>query len=422
MSRNYLADYNLLAVSDLAKETAINTEQTLGHTFLIDKKDVPSLDPRVEDNRDEATGKEEPDIVYRLGNLASFSPNFNKAQAQHFAFGLAYALGTISNSAWGTGYKHLITPTSGMDLPGFTAGFRAGLTIYKRRFASLYVDKLTATFAKDSWAKLVLGLKGTGKFTDNMTQESVTAAYNATSLTLAANAVQGSDAATRLDNVHSIRVQVPSTLEWVDVVYSVVSGATPAVITIVAPGVPATSTTYKILYVPAEAAWATFPARIDEPPMRVTDLTMKLGGLWNGSTFLGGHTIDFEIESVEYALDNQMEIAFRPGGTGTYANFARRQGRIQTLTLNRQARDFLLQQKMVDNEYFGVYLKATGAEFETGKNYYVELIFPRCNLLRAPISIGNKDIIEAGTLQVLQDDTYGSVRAEVANMIATYAA
>src|SRR5512134_1511964 len=109
--RNYLADYNLLAVSALNKETAINTEQTLDTTMLVAKGDVISLVPRREDNRDELTGKEEPDTVYDLGAMSELSMNFEKAQPQHFGFGYAYALGGVGVSAWGTGYKHVITPT-----------------------------------------------------------------------------------------------------------------------------------------------------------------------------------------------------------------------------------------------------------------------------------------------------------------------
>ena len=60
MSRNYLADYNLLAVSALLKETAINTEQTLDTSLLVAKSDIIQLDPRREDNSNELTGKEEP--------------------------------------------------------------------------------------------------------------------------------------------------------------------------------------------------------------------------------------------------------------------------------------------------------------------------------------------------------------------------
>lgn len=420
--RNYLADYNLLAVSANLKETALNTEQTLDTSLLVAKSDILRLVPRREDNKDELTGKEEPDTVYDLGALSEGSLTFGKAQAQHFGFGYAYALGNpVAGSAWGTGYKHVITPVSDMSCKAFTAIMRLGQTIMKRRFASMYIDQLVATFAKDAWAKLVLTPKGTGKYTDNMYKETVTAAYNAASLTLAANAVQGADAATRLDNVHAVRVLVPTTGEWKDVAVTAVSAATPAVLTITAPGGVATSTSYEIIYVPTEAAWCTFPSRVIESPLRVSDLVVTIGGKWNGTTFLEGHAMSGEIESIEHTINNNMAIEFRPGGTGSYANYVIRQGRTQTLKLNRQFRDFIMQQKIKDNEYLGVRMKATGAEFETGKNYYVDVVFPLCNVLKADLSVNGKVLAEAGDLIVLQDNTYGSARVEVANKVSGYA-
>jgi hypothetical protein len=237
-----------------------------------------------------------------------------------------------------------------------------------------------------------------------------------------ANGVQGADAPTRLDNVHMIRVKVPTSAEWKEVEYSIVTGATPAIITIAAPGGVATLVDYEILYVPTEPGWCTFPARVTEPPLRVTDLVLKLGGKWNGTTFLGGRTLACEVESIEHNINNQAVIEFCIGGTGSYANYSIRKGRIQTLNLSRQMRDYILQQKILDNEYFGVYMKATGDEFETGKNYYVEAVFPRCGVLNAPISVNDKILAEAGDLKVLEDDTYGSARIEVANKVAAYAA
>jgi hypothetical protein len=500
MAKNYLADYDLFAVSANAKETALNTEQTLDTSLLIAKSNIIQLQPRREDNKDELTGKEEPDTVYDLGHLAGGSIEFDKAQAQHFGLLLSYALGISTPGAWGAGYKHVITPIASMQLPFFTGGMRLGSTILKRRFASLHVGKVNVSFAKDAWAKISAELAGTGKHTDNITKETVVADYNAASLSLAANAVQGSTPALRLDNVHLVRVQVPSTLEWKDVVHSVVSDATPAAITITPPSPAASAITglskaaacvvtwaghglingdkvtfagitqadwsalnaehvityigvdsfsiavdtsafavaydpatdpgtirntsdanYEIIYVPTEAAWCTFPARVSEPPLRVTDLVMKFGGKWNGTAFVGGHTMDAEIESIEYSLDNQNAIEFRPGGTGTYANYVLRQGRSQTLKLNRQARDYIMQQHIEDNDTFGVYMKATGAEWATGYNYYVELVFPKCAVLKADFSVNGKVIAEAGDIIVLEDDTYGSVRAEVANKVSAYA-
>jgi len=353
---------------------------------------------------------------------APTAADFDKAQAQHFAFGYAYALGAPADgSAWGSGYKHVISPAEGLTLPSFTAAMRIGKTIFKRRFASLHVDQLTATFAKDSWAKLALAVKGTGKSDTNVTKETVNAAYNATSLTLAANGVQGGSAAERLDNVHHIRVKVPTTEEWADVAFSAVSGATPAVITISAPGGAGTLTDYEILYSPTAAAWESFPARVSEPPLRVTDLVVKIGGKWNGTELAGGHVLAEEIESIEHVLNNQLLVEYRVGGTGSYANYVVRQGRQQTIRLNRQARDYILQRKMTDNEYFTVYMKATGAEFETGKSYFVEVVCPRCNVLKAPLSVNGKFLGEAGDLAVLQDDTYGSCKVTVGNKVEGYA-
>lgn len=421
MSRNYLANYNLLAVSANNKETALNTERSLDTSLLIDRSNILQLNKRRENNESELTGKEEPDTVYELGSLSEGTLDFPKAQAQHFTFGLAYGLGTVSTASWGTGYRHTITPTSNIDNPTFTAAMRIGKTIFKRRFASNVIDTLTATFEKDAWAKLSLGIKGTGKYTDNVTTESVQANYNATTLTLASNAVHGSTAEVRLDNVHRIRVRVPTTNEWQEVTYTAVSGATPAVITINPPGGAATSTTYEVMYVPTEPAWCTFPSRVIEPPLRTAGLVLVIGGTWNGASFVGGRTLSAEIESAEYSLNNQMLVEFRIGGNDTYANYILRQGRMQTLKLNREARDFILQRHMIDNEYFGVRINAVGAEFESGKNYSVDLVFPRCNVLKAPLSVNGKVIAEAGDITVLEDDTYGSVRAQVANKVATYA-
>jgi hypothetical protein len=419
--RSFIAKDSLIAISANLKETAINTEQTLDTSLLVDLSTMLDLDFRREDNSDELTGKEEPDTIYDLGTLLNKPLVFSKAQAQHFAFLLSYGLGVSTPSAWGVGFKHAITPITGMDLPGFTAAQRYGKTLNKRRYASCFVDTIKATFAKDSWAKAEGTLKGTGKYTDSVETETVNAAYNAVSLPLAANAVQGSTAAERLDNVQRIRVKVPATEEWVEVVYTAVSAATPAVITIAAPGGAATLVDYEILYVPSEAAWGTFPARVSETPLRVTDLLLKIGGKWDGSAFQGGRTLAAEVESFEWNLNNQALVEFRIGGTGSYANYMMRQGRMQSINLTRQMRDFILQQAIKDNEYFGVYAKATGAEFETGKNFYVELVWPRCGVLKAPMSVNGKIIAEAGDLKVLEDDTYGSVLGWVGNEVSGYA-
>jgi len=425
-ARSFRANQDLLAVSANLQETALNTEQTLDTSMLVDVGDMADLEPRRETNVDELTGKEEADTVYDLGNTSMVPLTFNKGQPQHFAFIMAYALGLVSTSAAGTGYEHTITPLDGdtdgeRSLPTFTLGMRYGSTVLKRLFASFSIDSFVASFQKDSWLKITGQAKGTGKVTDNMYEETVSALGDAVSLTLAANAVEGATAAIRLANVQRIRVELTAGI-WTEVDYTVVSAATPAVITIASAGGAATSFDYKILYIPDEPAWCTFPSRVVESPMRISQLTVNMGGAWDGSDFNGGRTMDPEITGVDWEFQNNNQVEFIPGVTGAYAGRIFRDGRTQTLKFNREFRDYIIQQHKDDNDTFGIHLVATGAIFDGAHAYQVEIIFPKCAVIAAPITADGKRLAESGDFIVLQDDTYGSVIVKIKNLQATYAA
>jgi len=503
--RSYQATHDLTAVSANLRETAINTEQTLDTTMLCALGDIIQLDRRRESNSNEATGYEEPDTLYDLGTLASGTFNFEKAQPQHIAFLCAYALGATTTGAAGTGYQHTITPIAGdldedRSVPSFTAAQRLGNNVLRRRFASIFVDSLTATFAKDSWVKITGNLKGSGKYTNNVTTEDITAEFDATTLTLAANAVQGSDAATRLANVQRIRALVPNSGEYQDVAYSAVSGATPAIITITPPAtavaiaglskaaacvvtwtahglisgdkatiagitqaewlalnaehtitligddsfsipvdtsgyvlvydagtdpgtiIESTDATYEVLYIPTESGWMTFPSRINETPLRVSEMTLTVGGKWNGTTFLGGRDLQAELKSIDWTFNNSLKVEFVPGAGGTYASRGIREGRSQKLKLNREFREYIMQQHMDDNDTLGLYILVEGAIYDSPHKYQAEFIFPKVGVLAAPVSVDGKRLAEAGDLQVLEDSTYGSVIVKVKNLQITYAA
>ncbi|MFA5423038.1 MAG: hypothetical protein WC374_04205 [Phycisphaerae bacterium] len=425
MPRSFQATHNLIAVSAGLKETGINTEQTLDTTMLCALNNVINLEPRREHNGNEAIGKEEPDTIYDLGAMAGTPMDFPIAQAQHFGFLLSYALGVSTPTTLGAGKKHTITPIDGdldasRSLPSFTAAQRYGKTILKRRFASMFVDSFTAKFARDSWCSISAQIKGTGKKTDNLTEESITAYIDGTSLTLAANAVEGSDAAGRLANVQRIRVELKTGV-WTEVSYSAVSGATPAVITIVAPSASHTQKTFKVLYIPTESGWMTFPSRITETPLRVSGITLKVGGAWSGSAFEGGRSLASEVKSLEWAFNNNLKTEFVMGSTGTYASSALREGRSQKIKLDREFREFILQQHIADNDTLGLYLKCEGALYDATYKYQLELIFPQVAVLGSPISVDGKRLAEAGDLQVLEHTTYGSVIAIVQNLQTGYA-
>lgn len=427
--RNILAGHNLVAVSANLREPAINTEQTLDTSMLVDMADVINLTPRRESNIDEARGKEEADDIYDLGGIAEGNLNFSKAMPQHFAFVLAYALGSCASVAAGsTGYKHTITPMLA-DLfetqsnPGFTLAMRLGNQVLKRRLASMFIDSFNAVFESDAWVKLSAAVKGTGKYTDNMYHETLTALDNATSLTLAANGVQGADAATRLTNVQRIIAQYPSTGVWADVAYSAVSGATPAVITITSVGGAGASISYKIMYIPTESGWMTFPSRIVETPLRVVQLKVNIGGKWNGSAIAGGHEIGGILKGLTWNFKNGITPELSLGsGLVSYANRALRSGREQSLDLNRDFYDYVYQQHIYDNDDFVIHAIAEGAEYEAGHKYTVQVVFPKVRVLKAPIGVDNKRLNEKSEITILEDDTYGSVVAYVKNKVLKYAA
>lgn len=424
--RSIRANHNMIAVSAYAKETAINTEQTLDLSLLASVGDLVTLDKRRETNKDELTGMEEADTIYDLGQTSSLSLNFEKAQPQHFALLYAFALGNIATTAAGTGYLHTITPIDGdldryRSLPSLTVAQRLGKIIAKERFASMFVDSVTSTFAKDSFCKVSASLKGTGKMTTSIVEETVSALPTVTSLTLAANGVAGSTAAERLDSIHQIRAELTSGV-WTEVVYTAVSSATPAVITIAAPGAGATAVKYKILYAPTETAWMTFPARVSETPLRVSEMTFTVGGKWNGTTFSGGRLICAEVNYIEHRLSNNGQIEFVPCAGGSYASSYFREGRDQVLSLDREFRDYILRNFTSTNETFGAQILAEGMEFDTGHKYTVQIILPKLGVLTDTISANGKRLGEKGDFAVLQDSTYGSVIVKVKNKIAAYAA
>jgi hypothetical protein len=423
--RSYLANHNLIAVSASLKETAINTEQAMNMSIAASLDDVFGLEYRRENNSNEATGMEEPDYIYDNGATSTGSLNFPKAQPQHFAFLLSYALGVSTPTAAGIGKLHTITPIiadvdANRSLPSFTAMQRYGKMIFKRRFMSMFVDGITASFKKDDFVGISGDIKGTGKFVDNVIEETISALGTAVSLNLAVNGVQGATAEERLDNVQRVRVQ-DATGAWIEVAYSAVSSATPAAITITSPGLAATNFSYKVLYVPVEAAQFTFPAKIQETPLRVAELTVNMGGKWNGTAFVGGRTLSSEINSIEWKLANNLDISFVPGAGGSYAASAFREGRAQSISLDRKMKEMILQRHLIDNTQFGVRILAEGALYDGANKYQVEMIFPLCAVLKDTLKVDGKVMAESGDLQVLQDATYGSVIVKVKNLQSGYA-
>jgi hypothetical protein len=429
--RSHFAKDVLIAVSANNKETVINTEQALDTGMLCDLESLPEIESRRESNADEATGKEEADLLYDLGGVSAIPMSFPKCQAQHMGFIGAYGLGLCSTANVGVAGKlHTITPITG-DLdaarsnPSFTLAVRYGIHLEKRRFASMFVDEFTLSLARDAWASLKASIRGTGKNASNLKKDSVAANWNATSLTLTA-AIAGATTQERLDNVHHVRALDPAGGQWVDVVVTAASADNPCELTIVAPGGTADSTTYEVIYNQAETGsytWCSFPNRVEEDPIRVSDFLVNIGGKWDGSALTGGHPLSADINSMEWTFRNGLVPDFTPGsGTYAYANRGLRKGRSQTLSLDRRFMDYILGQRSQDIEYFVFYALAEGEEYETGRKYTIKIVFPRVSVRARPRARADNRLVERAEFDIFQDDTYGSVFLQVENQVASYAA
>ena len=421
--RSIGATHNLFAISSQNKETAINTEQSTDLTLLSDIGDTVNLIPRRESNEDEANGMEEANVIYDNGATSETTRNHNKAQPQHFAYLLAFGLGNCASVASGSGYVHTITPISraldlNRELPSFTALCRYGDMVAKRLLVSMFVDSVTATFAKDDWVKVVGNLKGTGKHEDNVVKERVTANGDATSLNVP-TAVHGANQAERTDNIHRIRVELTAGV-WTEVAGISSDNVDATLINFTSPGGAVTPVTYEVLYVKTEAAKFTFPAKVAESPLRVSEMTLNLGGTWDGSAFTGGKSIGRDINSLQYSLSNSSAISFVPGGGGAFAS-DHEKNRMQTIKADRKLRDWILQQHIKDNDTFGCQIVCMGAEFAPGENYQVKFTFPMLGVVAAPITVNGQKLAEAGDLKVLEDATYGSVIVEITNQWSSYA-
>lgn len=421
--RSAKAAYNLLAVSAGHTEDGLNIFKDPDMTLMVGDSDYLSLDRRRETNADELNGREEADYIYDNGASSALSLSFSKLQPHQLAFLLAYGLGDITTVVAGSGYEHTILPIDGeyeeeRALPTFTAVQRFGKTINHRRMASMMIDSVGLSLPLDGWVSATGKAVGTGKYEDSTIEVSVIAAANETTIVLPGEVAGGTDSA-RKDAVQRVRAKIGDAWKFTKV--QAVSDDAAAEITIEPMDDSGDDVEYKILYNPPTPAWANYDSRVMETPLKVNQFCLTLGGYYDGSSMVGGTELKHDFRGVEYSLSNSVSPVFSLCAGGDYAGMLSRDNRTQSITVNRELKDMLLQQYAGELEYFGLHVIAEGAEFDTGHKYTVELIFPRLAILDAPLSTGDKVIAEAGDLQVLADETHGSVIVKIKHQVATFA-
>jgi hypothetical protein len=347
-----------------------------------------------------------------------------RAKPDFLALVLAYFFGQCDSTLVGaSAYRHLVTPLSGLELPSFTAVQRRGAGVFNERLAGNYLESFILELA-DGWASLSAEVLGIGAREVNYDHEVVSAPANATSITLAVSGVAGATAAARLANVYRVRARDVGGQAWQELTVTAVSAAVPAVIDLSeALGTSGDDVDYEVDYLPVEPAWCVLPGSIDESPLKLVEARVLVDGYFDGSTLSGGHDLSARLESFSVSGKNNLELRRFPGSSGP-AGHALRGARELTISLTQSLRDTVLlyQADHPETERLAVALILAGAEIEpgSGARFGVELIFPCCGIIQAPVTVAGRRLAQAGDLVVMDDGTYGGVAVRAYNQQVGY--
>lgn len=178
---------------------------------------------------------------------------------------------------------------------------------------------------------------------------------------------------------------------------------------------------YKVYFVKA-VNWQVEPDKLIESALRVSGLRLTVGGYWSDDDqkHYGGRVMRCELNSIEWQFKNNLKYEFCAGTAGDYANRCWRDGREQTLSIDRELRDFIYQKGLEKEESFALSMEAVGMSIEDGIDYKLDIIFPSVTLLDSQISDSDKRDTEKMELQVLQKDNAPSVAVTVVNCVPAY--
>jgi hypothetical protein len=426
MAKNFLEQTGRLALFRDREDPKGTPETGNGVSLDLDQGSGLGLARTIEDNRDQITGGEGPSEIYYGGHTAAGKLSQKRVKPDFLALVLAHFFGACTSTSVGTSaFRHAITPLPDLDHPSFTLVQRRGHSILKERLAGNHIEGFTLELG-ESWASLSAEVKGWGKREVNYFQEVISAPANSTSITLAANAVEGGDAAERLENVFRVRAKDVGVEVWSLPGVSGVSGDTPAVLSLrSAVGTSADPIDFHVDYIPQEPAWCTFPPAVDESPLKLVEAKVVVDGYYNGTDLVGGEVISADALSFSIAGTNNLVIKHAPDGSGAlHAVQSLRGGRQVTIKLSEKLKNTIRQYQLdhADTERLAVALVLQGAEIDPGSGirFGAELIFPSCGILAATIAVHDKFLAQEGDLIVLDDGVYGGAIIRCYNRQAGY--
>lgn len=424
MSKNYLEILSRVALFRDKESEPGQPSETGGVSLELDSGSGIKSKVAASHDGEAISGSELPAFIYAAERESSGKLSQEKAKPDFLAFVLAYFFGQCSSTLVAdTAYKHAISPAPGLEPPSFTAIQRRGANIFTERLSGNYIESLSMELG-EGWVSMAADVTGTGHRETNYFHESVTAAANATSITLSENAVEGGSGAERMANLYRVRAKDAGSEVWQALQVSSVSADTPAVIEFVAPlGSGSEDVDYHVDYIPAQPDWCTLPGYIDESPLKLTDALVLVDAYYDGSALQGGTELAASLESFSISGKNDLVIKRFPGAEGPAACALRGKREI-SISLTESLRDSI-RQYQADNpqaEHLAVAFVLQGAEIDAGSGYRLgaELIFPKVGIMEAPIEAQSGRLAQAGDLVVMDDGVYGGVLINCYNRQSGY--
>jgi len=401
-----------------------------------------ALDRARSDDRDRITGVEGPTLINELNRRSRGSLSMDAGVIDFITFISSFFYGACTNSSLGSyTKKHIISPLASIDMPTFTAYQKLGNAIFYERFDGCGVNSFDLEISKDDWIKASCDIAGLGKSSVSYIKAAgnISNPLDAT-LTLSeytesedgsgrgcggatSDVVSGATDAERLANIYKLEIQKADGT-WVEVTPTACEAANPSIITFNVPMGLTGGEPYRIHYNAASAdSWQTAPALTQESPLKLSQASLLINGLYDGSAFFGGSdSIDLHWNGVTIHGENNLIIKDMPGSGKIYGSSLKRGQRIITIKLSKQMRDTILHADIDANATLSLQVDIIGALIEPGYHYEANFMFPLVGISGLNVGADDKYLTEDGDLIVLEDPTHGFGNVVTTNKTTNYLA
>lgn len=439
MALNIKTAADLIVVSK-NKQTGNPPEQnaqTLDKAFVFNESSGINFSDNRVNNQGDKTGEVEPTDVTIQDRSTEGNLTQDQASPDCVAWAAAMAFNNHAVTDVGSGVKrHRSQLVAYGQTPAyFTAAHRRGGgsgngSADFQRHIGVGINTMKLTMQKNNFTQLALGILGIGHADDNIFTEIIVGDDNDTTLTLT-NDPFGND----YTNV-TVWADLDADGIYEKEVFPTAYNGGTNVLTITSIGGAGTACNYRVTYQATATggfAWADLAAvtPATEFALKAANMQIRLNAHKTGSDPLGigttGQIALCEVTELTWELNWNAEAGrcWRIGSVeSSEATQVSLGTPLQTVTVSREVRDYLLKQNFDQNTSMGLYVDALGPAIPGGGGpvYKVALYIPKMKMLTKDFQATDGKWTEAGNFQVLKQSGQPTIEIEVTNQATGYLA